>query len=50
MPLAFLLLASKHQKSYDDVFRHTVSKATKLGVNVFTAIVYADFETPFTKQ
>jgi hypothetical protein len=45
VPLAFLLLASKHQTSYDDVFRHTISKATKLGVNVFTTIVYADFET-----
>jgi len=27
------------------VFRHAVSEAEKLGVNVFPAIVYADFET-----
>ena len=26
-------------------FRHTVSEAAKLGVNVFPKIVYADFET-----
>src|SRR5215831_8911706 len=44
-PLAFFLLANKHQTSYEDVFRHTVSEAAKLGVNVFPTIVYADFET-----
>jgi len=27
------------------VFRHTVSEAEKLGVNVFPTTVYADFET-----
>ena len=31
--------------SYEDAFRHTVSEAAKLGVNVFPAIVCADFET-----
>ena len=30
---------------YEDVFRHTVSEAAKLGVNVFPAVVYADCET-----
>ena len=45
VPLAFFLLANKHQTSYEDVFRHTVSEAAKLGVNIFPAIVYADFET-----
>ena len=45
MPLAFFLLAKKHQTSYEDVFRHTVSEAAKLGVNVFPRIVCADFET-----
>ena len=39
------LLANKHPTSYEDVFRHTVSEAAKLGVNIFPAIVYADFET-----
>ena len=50
VPLAFLLLASKHQTSCEDVFRHKVSKATKFGVNDFTTNIYADFETPFTTQ
>ena len=45
VPLAYFLLASKHQTSYEDVFRHKVSEAAKLGVNVFPTIVYADFET-----
>ena len=45
VPLAFFLLANKHQTSYEDVFRHTVSGAAKLGVNAFPTIVYADFET-----
>jgi len=45
VPLAFFLLANKHQTSYEDVFRHTVSEAAKLSVNVFPTIVYADFET-----
>jgi len=37
--LAFFLPA------YEDVCRHTVSEAAKLGANVFAAIVHADFET-----
>jgi len=45
VPLAFFLLANKHQTSYGDVFRHTVSEAAKLGTNAFPAVVYADFET-----
>jgi len=45
VPLAFFLLANKHQTSYEDVFRHTLSEAAKLGVNVFPSTVYADFET-----
>ena len=45
MQLAFFLLANKHPTSYEDVFRHTVSEAAKLGVNVCPATVYADFET-----
>jgi hypothetical protein len=47
VPLAFFLLANKHQTSFEDVFRHTVSEAAKLGVNVFPTIFYADFETAF---
>jgi hypothetical protein len=47
VPLAFFLLANKRQTSYENVFRHTVSEAAKLGVNVCLAIVYADFETAF---
>jgi hypothetical protein len=43
--LPFFLLANKHPTSYENVFSHTVSEAAKLGVNVFPAIVYADFET-----
>jgi len=43
--LAFFLPANKLPTSYEDVFRHTVSDAAKLGVNVFSTIVYADFET-----
>jgi len=43
--LAFFLPANKHPTSYEDVFRHTVSEAAKLGVNVFPTIVYTDFET-----
>jgi hypothetical protein len=39
------LLANKHQKSYEDIFRHTVSVDAKLGVNVFSKNIYADFET-----
>jgi len=49
-PLAFFLLANKHQISYEDVLRHTVSEAAELGVNVFPSTLYADFETPVTKQ
>jgi hypothetical protein len=45
VPLAFFLLANKHQTSYEDVFRHTVSEAAKLGVNVFPTIVHVSFET-----
>ena len=45
MQLAFFLPANKHPASYEDVFRHTVSEAAKLGVNIFPAIVYVDFET-----
>ena len=45
MQLAFFLPANKHQTSYEDVFIHTVSEAAKLGVNVFPATVYADFDT-----
>jgi hypothetical protein len=41
--LAFFLLANKHQTSYKDVFRHTVSEAATLGMNVFPTVVYADF-------
>jgi hypothetical protein len=44
VPLAFFLLANKHQTSYEDLFRYTVSEASKCGVNVFTTIDYADFE------
>ena len=44
VPLAFFLLANKHQTSYEDVFRHTVSDAAKLGVNTFLTITDADFE------
>ena len=43
VPLAFFLLANKHQTSYEDVFRH--SEATKLGMNVLPTIVHTDFET-----
>jgi len=43
--LAFFLPANKHPTSCEDVFRHTVSEAAKLGVNVFPTIVFADFET-----
>ena len=45
MQLAFFLSANKHPASYDDVFIHTVSKAAKLGVNIFPTIVFADLET-----
>jgi len=43
--LALFSPANKHQTSYEDVFRHKVSEAAKLGVNVFPSIVYADFKT-----
>ena len=39
------LPATKHPKSYEDIFRQTVSEAAKLGVNVFRKVVCADFET-----
>ena len=45
MQLAFFLPANKHPTSYEDVFRHTVSEAAKLGVNVFPSIIFANFET-----
>jgi hypothetical protein len=44
MPLAFFLLANKHQTSHEDIFRHTVSEAEKLGLDVCPTIVYAEFE------
>jgi len=43
--LAFFLPANKHPTTCEDIFRHTVSEAAKLGANVFPAVVYADFET-----
>jgi hypothetical protein len=43
--LAFFLSANKHPTSYEDVFRHPVSEAAKLGVNVFPTVVYVDSET-----
>jgi hypothetical protein len=45
VPIVFFSLANKHQTSFEDVFRHSVSEAAKLGVNVFPTIVYAKFET-----
>ena len=45
MQLEFFLPANKHPTSYENVFRHTVSEAAKLGVNGFPTIIYADFET-----
>jgi hypothetical protein len=47
--LAFFLPSNKHLTSYEDVFGRTVSEASKLGVNVFPPIVYADFETAIHK-
>jgi len=43
--LAFPLPANKHPTSYEDAFRHAVSEAAKLGVNVFPTNVFADSET-----
>jgi len=43
--LAFFLPANKHPTSYEAVFRHTVSEAPELGVNVFPTVVYDDLET-----
>jgi len=48
--LVIFLPDNKHPKSYGDVFRHTVSEAAKLGVNVSRTIVYVHFETSFTTQ
>ena len=45
MQLPFFLPPNKHPMSYEDIFGHTVSKAAKLGLNVFPKIVFADFET-----
>ena len=45
MPFTFFLLASKLRKSCEDVFRHTKSEAPKRFVNIFPAVVCADFET-----
>jgi hypothetical protein len=39
-----IFLTNKLPTSYEDVLRHTVSEAAELGVNVFSTIVYADFE------
>ena len=50
MQLAFFLSANKHPTPYEDVFRHKVSETAKLGVNVFPATGFADFEPPFTTQ
>ena len=47
MPLVYFLLANKHQMTYEDVFRHIVLEAAKLGVNVCPTIVCADLETVF---
>jgi hypothetical protein len=44
VPLAFFLLANKHQTSCEDVFRYTASEAAKCGVDVVT-IDYVKFET-----
>jgi hypothetical protein len=44
VPFAVFSLTNKHQTSYEEVFRHTVSEAAKLVVNVFPTIV-SDFET-----
>jgi len=43
--LAFFLPTNKYPTFNEDIFRHTVSEATKLDVNVFPTIVYAYFET-----
>jgi len=43
--LDFLLPANKRPTSYEDAFKHTVSEAAKLGVNVFPTIVFANSET-----
>ena len=45
MQLKCFLPANKHPMSYENVLRHTVSEAAKLGVNVFPTIVFADFKT-----
>jgi hypothetical protein len=45
VPIAFSLLTNKHQTTYEDAFRHTVSGAATLGVNVLPTIIYAEFET-----
>ena len=45
MQLAFSLPSNKQPTSYEDVFRHTVSEAAKLDVNILPTTVYADFET-----
>ena len=39
------LQANEHRTTYEDVFRHTVSEAAKLAVNVCPPMVYADLET-----
>jgi hypothetical protein len=38
------LLANKHQTSYEDVFRHTVSETAKTWCECFSNNFYADFE------
>jgi len=37
------LPVNKLPKSYEDVFRHTVSEAAKCGMNVFPTIVFDNF-------
>jgi len=50
MPLAFFLLASKHQTPYEDVFSHTVSAAAKFGVSVFQQLFVLTSKPPLTTQ
>jgi hypothetical protein len=50
VPLAFFLLPNKHQMSYEDVFRHTISEGAKLGVNVFYNLFMLTSKPPFITQ
>jgi hypothetical protein len=45
MPLAFFILANKHQTFYGGVLRHTISDAAKFVVHIFPTIIYAELET-----